>query len=133
MIDERKYESLPCPLTEAELILLGDELAREVQALVALKDERKMKVAEIAARTNASEKRIKEISRAIALKTVDREVEVMVLTETPRPGMKRVVRLDTNGTVREELMTIQEMQGSFGFQDRPDDRPEPESKPPDGA
>jgi hypothetical protein len=123
-MDERKFESVKYVFSEPETRVLGEELAREVQSLMDLKDEKKTTLAEIAARTQTLEKRVRDLTHKINFGYEDRDVEVFVLLETPRPGLKRIVRVDNNATIREESMTVAEMQSSFGFTDQPDDRPE---------
>jgi hypothetical protein len=125
-MNERHFEKVKYFFTTEERRELGEALARENQTIVDLKEQKKTKVTEFAALIEAANKRALDLVTRIISGYEDREVEVMILMETPRPGMKRVIRMDNNETLFDLPMTVQEMQGSFGFQDRPDERPEPE-------
>jgi hypothetical protein len=124
-MEERHFEKVKYIFNEAERRELGEALARENQTVIDLKEEKKAKVAEFAALIEAANKRALDLVTRIISGYEEREVEVLVLLETPRPGLKRVIRVDTNETLFDLPMTISEMQSSFGFTDKPDERAEP--------
>ena len=122
---ERKYESVRYVFSNDELRELGGKLAAEVQTLLDLKAQKSASLADYTARLKAAEAVAKDLTMKIANRSEDREVEVLEILSTPRAGWKRIVRVDNNETLREAPMTLAEMQETFGFEDRPDERPEP--------
>ena len=123
-MNERHFEKVKYFFNEQERRELGEILARENQTLMDLGEQKKARVAEFAALIEGAKKRAMDLVTKIISGYEEREVEVMILMETPRPGMKRVIRMDNNETLFDLPMTVGEMQGSFGFADKPDDRPE---------
>jgi len=123
-MERRLYESIKYVFTSTEIRELGEALAREAQNVFDLREQKATAVASITATIKSANKRVADLTTRINNGYELREVECLAMMETPRPGMKRIVRLDTQETVREEAMTMQEMQGSFGFQDGEDPRPE---------
>jgi hypothetical protein len=117
-----QFEMVQEPLTHDEIRQYGVELAEVEKELAGIRVEKKATIAEIAHRTNACDKRIAELAEMIhsGVRTV--EVEVMRVVEKGASEAK-ILRLDTNKTVRYEPLTWQEKQERL-FEDRPDDRPE---------
>jgi hypothetical protein len=120
MSDKRLYEATKYVFSQDEIRALGEALAREAQAIVDLRDRKKTMVAAVSAQIQAANERAVNLATKINVGFELREVECLVLLETPRPGMKRIVRMDTNETIRDEPMTAREMQGSFGFGEEPE-------------
>jgi hypothetical protein len=118
MSDKRNYEPIKYFFTPQEIIDLGDVLAREWSHNEDLQRQKALAAAEFTAQMKAADAKCSEIASKIVDGYELRSVECMILLETPRPGMKRIVRIDTNQVVREEAMTVQEMQSSFGFSER---------------
>jgi hypothetical protein len=118
-METRLYEAIKYTFQKDEVRQLGESLARENQTVYDLRDQKKNLTAGITAQIKAAEKRASDLTTKVNNGYEMREVECLVLMETPRPGMKRIVRVDTNETVREIAMTAAEMQGSFGFKDEP--------------
>jgi hypothetical protein len=123
-MDKRLYESVKYVFTRVEITELGEALAREAQTVFDLRDQKKTMTAELGAAIKSAEGRVGALTDKINFGFEMREVECMVLMETPRPGMKRIYRVDTQETLREEPMTAQEMQGAFGFSEGNDPKPE---------
>jgi len=119
-MEKRLYESIKYTFGQDEIRVLGEGLAREAQTVFDLKAQKKSVVASLSASIEAASNRVADLTTKINNGYELREVECLAMMETPRPGMKRIIRLDTNETVREEAMTMQEMQRDFGF-------PEPEA------
>lgn len=114
-MERRLYEAIKYTFDETEIRLLGESLARESQTVFDLREQKASVAAEFAGKIKTGEGRLGELTTKINNGYELREVECLVLLETPRPGLKRIVRIDTNEMVREEAMTMQEMQGNFGF------------------
>lgn len=125
MSERRIFEAIKYTFSGEELRELGEVLARETQGVFDLEKRKTARAAEISAEIKRATGRCAELAGKINNGYELREVECLALLETPRPGMKRVIRIDTNELVREEPMTLLEMQSSFGFQE---DGPEPDGK-----
>lgn len=119
MKESRLYESVKYHFSKDEIHDLGEALARENQTVYDHRARKKAVVAELTAQIEQAEARASDLTTKINNGYELREVECMVLMETPRPGMKRIVRIDTNEHLRDEPMTAQEMQSSFGFSEGP--------------
>ena len=117
MKDTRLYESIKYTFGSTEIRELGESLAREAQTVFDLKAQKKSTNAAMGASIEAANNRVADLTTKINNGYEMREVECLAMLETPRAGMKRIIRLDTNETVREEAMTMQEMQQNFGFSD----------------
>lgn len=113
----RLYEAIKYTFGAEEIRQLGEGLAREAQNVFDLRGEKANTVTALSASIKAAEKRVADLTTKINNGYELREVECLVLMETPRPGMKRIIRLDNNEMVREEAMTVNEMQSGFGFTD----------------
>jgi hypothetical protein len=116
----RLYESIKYTFTADEIRELGEALARETQMLMDLKEKKSALDAELSAQMKAGGQRVADLTTKICNGYELREAEVMVMLETPHPGMKRTIRADTGETLRDEPMTMAEMQGSFGFGEDPE-------------
>ncbi len=116
-MERRLYESIKYTFSQNEIRELGEGLAREAQCVFDLREQKKNVVTQMGAQITAANKRVADLTTKINNGYELREVECLYVMETPRPGMKRIIRLDTNEVVREEAMTMQEMQKDFGFPD----------------
>jgi hypothetical protein len=112
---ERRYEPVKYHFSQDEVGNLGEALARENQTVYDHRARKKAVVAELTAQIEQAEARASDLTTKINNRYEMREVECLVLMETPRPGMKRIIRADTNEHLRDEPMTAQEMQAGFGF------------------
>jgi hypothetical protein len=123
-MERRLYESVKYTFTLDEIRELGEALAREAQTVFDLRETKSSVVAEMSAQIKQANKRVADLTTRINNGYELREVECMVMMETPRPGMKRIIRIDNNEMIRDEPMTAAEMQGAFGFTEGEDPRPE---------
>jgi hypothetical protein len=123
-MERRLYEAVKYTFTQDEVRELGEALARESQNVMDLHERKTSTLAAFTAQIKQGQGRMADLTRKINEGFELREVECIVMMETPRPGMKRVIRIDTNEMIRDEPMTAGEMQGSFGFNDGEDRRPE---------
>lgn len=121
MRNERQYESIRYTFNADELQELGGALAREEAMLRDLRIRKANVSAELAAQIKATDKRVGDLADKVNAGYEFREVECLAIMEDPRPGQKRIIRIDTNDTIRVEPMTMAEMQGNFGFKEEPGD------------
>jgi len=116
MEDKRLYEQVKYPFSDEEIRVMGEALARESQNLVDLRDQKSAALASINAAVKEACKRALDLSMKINNRYEMREVEVVPLMDTPRPGMKAIVRIENpDDVIRYEPMTVAEKQQSFGF------------------
>jgi hypothetical protein len=113
----RVFESVKYNFSDAELQELGAQLAREAQGVFDLEEQKKSEAAAKSAQLKEANGRVAGLTTKINNGYELREVECLVLLETPRPGLKQIVRIDTNEVLRVEPMTKAEMQSNFGFQE----------------
>jgi phosphopantetheine adenylyltransferase len=121
---DRTYETVTRDLTDEEMRATADELARKVREGMQVKDSRATAVAGYAAQLKAITEEIAVLSDRYTAGTVAEDVEVMTMFDEPAPGKKTVIRCDNNKAIRTEDMTARERQGSFGFAEPDDPRPE---------
>lgn len=116
MTDKRQYESLKFTFTQDEVRDLGQRLARETQTVYDLEQAKKEYDADMGSKIKAANGRVADVTTRVNNGYEMREVEVLVMYDEPSMGRKRIMRLDTNSIVREEAMTVDEMQRGFGFE-----------------
>ena len=116
-MERRLYEAVKYTFSRDEIRELGETLARESQNVFDLRERKKASNAELGASIKSAENRVGDLTDKINNGYEMREIECLVLMETPRPGMKRIIRADNNEQLRDEAMTTAEMQASFGFQE----------------
>jgi hypothetical protein len=107
------YELCRYQFSNDELRVLGVQLAREAQDAIALKEERATVVADYAARLKEASRRVAEFSHKLNCGYEMRDTECIVMMDSPRPGTKTIVRVDTGEAIREELMAEDERQGAL--------------------
>jgi len=117
MKDNRLYESIKYTFGKDEIRELGESLAHEAQTVFDLKAQKKSTNTSMNASIENANNRVADLTTKINNGYELREVECLVMMETPRAGMKTIIRIDTNEKVREEAMTMAEMQQNFGFTD----------------
>jgi hypothetical protein len=113
----RIYESFRYDFTAEEKQQLGQQLALEVTSLADNDRQKKEAAAHFAAKHKAIESNCFELSAKLTNGYEMRQFEVMVMLDTPRPGWKRIIRVDSNEAVRDEPMTFAEMQRNLGFEE----------------
>ena len=127
-MNEKMVEEVRHDFTPEELNQLRDELASKTLEVESLKAERLATATALRGRIEAVQKDIHETANKIAQRYELRETELLVLMDTPRMGVKRIVIAETSQTLREEPMTLREQQEVFKFEPEP----EPESGEDDG-
>lgn len=111
-----RYESVEHRFTGKELLALGKQLAAANQEVYRLRGEQKTVQSQMAAAVKGAEAIAAELSRKIENEREMREVEVSVLMDTPRPGLKTIVRKDNGEEIRTDQMTNDERQQSLNFE-----------------
>jgi hypothetical protein len=119
----RIFEPIRHVFSEDEKRGLGEELAQEVQKVLDLRADKAMVVSELGSQIKTGETRIAEVSLKLNQGFEIRDVECAFMMDTPRVGMKTLIRVDNSADVRIEAMTLNEQQESFSF---------PDSDEPDG-
>lgn len=115
MAEKRVYESIKFTFGETEMRELGQQLARENQAVYDHRKRKKELDAELAASIEAASGRVEALTIKVNNGYEMRELEVLHIFDAPKSGMKHVIRLDTGEILREEPMTLDEKQRGFGF------------------
>lgn len=113
--NKRQYEALKFTFGPTDIQDLGQKLARENQNVYDLESRKKEIDAEMAAQIKSANNRCSELTTKLNNGYEMREVEVLVLFDEPKQGIKRIVRVDNNEHLRDEAMTLEEMQRGFGF------------------
>ena len=109
------YESCKYQFSQSELFQLGGMLAQVTQNLHDLHAEKREVMKSLAAQIEAFEKKIAGLAIKINQGYEMRELEVRVILDAPKPGVKSLFRIDTGEVVREEPMTPAEMQRAIEF------------------
>lgn len=112
---KRQYETLKFTFGPEDLMDLGQQLARETQGVYDFEKRKKEIDAELAAQIKAANGRVECLTTKLNNGYEMREVEVMVLFDEPRQGMKRIIRADNNEHLRDDAMSFDELQRGFGF------------------
>jgi hypothetical protein len=114
--DKRLYEQIKYPFTDEEVRAMGEALARESQNVISLREEKALVAAAISAQIKEANQRAVELATRINNRYEMREVEVVLLMDVPRPGMKGIARIENpDDVIRYEPMSAAEKQATFGF------------------
>jgi hypothetical protein len=114
-LEKRQFETLKFTFSSDDIRELGQSMARETQGVYDLEKRKKELDAELAANIKAANGRVESLTTKINNGYEMREVEVLVLLDEPKMGLKRIIRVDNNEHLRDEAMTFDEMQRGFGF------------------
>lgn len=106
----RTFEELRYDFTEPEKDSMGRTLAQKTDALIELEGQVKAQAAANKMAVDASRRELALLAENINRGWEMRTVELIHELDTPRAGLKRLVRSDTGKTVREERMTDAELQ-----------------------
>lgn len=109
--------SLRCNLTDQEKIAAGKELAETTNRLTELENDKSRVVSDFKAKITAEEAQVAMISNKVRSGYEFRDVECVVTYDTPKPGQKEIVRLDTKEVVRVEQMSEAEKQRDLPLED----------------
>jgi hypothetical protein len=100
---------LPCPLTDAEVIALGDEIDTLLAEAEEVEDERKSAASEYKSRLDKIAERVRKISNQRRGRVVEREIEVTITDDLAR-AVQIITRCDTGEVVEQRTLTAQELQ-----------------------
>src|SRR5262245_6800153 len=101
-METRLYEAIERKLKPEELLALGEELADLNQLQIELVANKKTTLAEFTARRQEIDQQIAIIAGKIHTGIDTEQVELIILMDTPRPGRKSILRMDTNEVLRIE-------------------------------
>ena len=101
---------LPCELTDAEVLDIATEMSQKLEELDNVEAEKKAAAANFKLLTDALESEISIMAKSVRTKTEEREVDCEWVFNLPVPGMKQLIRLDTEEVVDEKDMTDMDKQ-----------------------
>jgi hypothetical protein len=127
--ERRSIELVQYNFSNDELRLLGEQLAREAQMVYDLTQKKKELAASIKVAITEADGRAASLARKINERHEYRDAECTARLNTPRVGWKTIVRVDTGEVIREDRMTVDELQEKLAF-DAPkeDDESQPYKK-----
>lgn len=96
--------------TDKETLELARKLAEANAELAQAEDEKKSITSQLKAKADGIQARVSEVAGKINTGYEYRATPCLVEYHTPKPGMKRLTRLDINEVVTEEDMTEAEKQ-----------------------
>jgi hypothetical protein len=109
-------------LSPSEKLAYGKQLAEETAMLTQIEGDKANVVAQFKAKSTACDARITELSNALRGGYEIRELECVVILDSPKIGKKSIARVDTNEVVEVNDMTELECQYMLDF--RETDTPE---------
>jgi len=113
-MEDKEVRLLKCPIPEAELLTLGEKLASEVKAVAAIKEDRKLCLADFKSRIDEIQKQIADLAEKVDTGMGERQVECLWTNNHPEPGMKSLARIDTCEVVEMKPMTLLDGTGVTG-------------------
>jgi len=111
-------QRLKCLLTDAELLEKGEELARTLDEVVSLEDEKKAITEQFKSKITELESRSSVLRSPVRNKYDFRPVDC-IQTMDNNEGTSKTVRLDTGDIVEERKLTYDERQGNL-FDEKPE-------------
>jgi hypothetical protein len=117
MKDDRQFESLKRYFTESELREMNAAMQGRMLELKTLKAEKTSILTTLGATIKTTERDIWDLLDKITTEYEIVDVEIVTLFDTPKAGVKRIVRVDNSEVLREEPMSAREQQRSL-FEDR---------------
>lgn len=115
---EQKTRELPVQLSEEELKIKGEELAKMIESHTATETEKKRVVKDYSDRLKESSEQIRKTARIVQTGKEDREV-LIKHEYLPSKNLCRIYREDTGDLVESRSMTAKEYQLEF-FDDEED-------------
>lgn len=104
--------------TDPEKLELGKRLGEKTNQICQLDDEKSRATKDYGARIKTVENEVAGLSQRVREGYEFRDTECRVLFDTPEPGKKTVIRLDTKQQVSIDQMTTEEKQTSFAENER---------------
>lgn len=118
MNEGRMYESVRRYFTEKEIAEFHEALVVRVGEVKELRGEKKQVDSTLGTAIKTAEKSVFDLQEKLATGYEVIDTEVIAIMDSPTPGMKKIVRVDNNESIRIEQMTTRERQQSFGFEER---------------
>lgn len=115
-MSERQYESIRRYFSDEELASLHEQLVVQVGEVKDLRGQKTQANMIVNAQIKTAEKSVWDVQEKLATGYESIEVEVVPVMDTPKPGMKTIIRCDTSEKLRTEPMTARERQMSLGFE-----------------
>ena len=106
-------EEVAFDFTVDEKIDLGRRLAHAIQKVNTLEREKTTGLAALNSSIKDAQAEVADLSQKVAQGYEMRPTEVIVVFDTPRPGMKHILIAATSKFLREEEMTPEERQGQL--------------------
>ena len=116
-MSDRQYESLRRYFEPKEIADMHEQLVQAVGEVKDLRTQKAQSTTTISAAIKTAETNVFSLQEKLVTGYETVDVEVIAVMDTPRPGMKKILRVDTNEVLREEPMSARERQQSFGFQE----------------
>ena len=113
--EECFQRSLPVRFTEDQVHQFSEDLAEKVSKLTQLEDEKKQVASDYKSRIEDVTAEVKKLARYVTQKQEFQMVECYAELDSPRHGVKTVVRTDTGEVVGEETMTPADRQMVMKF------------------
>lgn len=104
-MEETYKEQLKVKLYDQDLMVKAKEMAAAQQELNKAEDEKSQAVSSLNATIKGLRAKVDDLSVAITNGYELRMVDCTIMFDTPRPGMKTIIRTDSGEEVRQELMT----------------------------
>jgi hypothetical protein len=108
-------ESVRYEFTRSELYELGQKLARQTAQVFDLERQKKDVMKSLGAAIEHANLAVKVTTEKINGGYEMRDMDCLIVLNTPRSGVKSITRADTGEIVREENMTPEEMQRALPF------------------
>ena len=115
MTEKQVMAEVKYPFDRAELLELGDDLARATDAVSEIEGQKKQVMADLSADLKRANGRVFTLARKIKDKFEYREVQCTAVYGVPRAGMKTIRPVDTRLEEYSEPMTADEMQQGLDF------------------
>jgi DNA relaxase NicK len=115
MTEKRVMHEVRYAFSRAELLELGEELARATEELREIDRRKKQAAADIAAEQKRADGQVAVLAGRIKDRFEFRQAECIAVYGLPRAGMKQILRADNREFVCEEAMDEAEMQQGLDF------------------
>jgi hypothetical protein len=109
MSERQETRSLPCTLTDAEVLERSAELAEVVTDYAEIEGEKSAHAKHFKERLDGLRSRERALAREISSRSVERDVEC-VIRQDPIRGCVETMRLDTGELIEDRPMTAEERQ-----------------------
>jgi hypothetical protein len=116
-MEQRRFEKVRRAFSEPEIVAFKDLLAYKVREQLEQQELRAEAVGRFSATLKILSAEIAQLSDQLSSGSEWVDVELVILLDQPRPGLKTLVRVDNNEELRVEPMTPEDRQQSLGFEE----------------